>query len=163
MRTTRVAGAGAVNAILPTGRRRTAQFVAAVMLVGGGAGATGFLLSLPSPDCRKASEAIAFISSHEDLFSTTTNLKGGADLSAYQRWAAELQRYADATSDPNVASQLRRIADQAAHAAGLVGLARAIPGDGVTSAQAGMGGGFALNMTDIVDAENQLLDACNLR
>jgi hypothetical protein len=95
--------------------------------------------------------------------SANTNLKAGADTSTYQRWAAELQQYADATSDPNVAPHLRRIADQAAHAAGLIGLARAIPGDGTSPTQADIGRGFALNMTDIVDAENLLLDACNLR
>lgn len=166
MRAPRASGsaAGAVIAVRATSQwRRTAQFVAAVMLAGVGGAATTYLLTLPSPHCRKASEAIAFISHHQDLFTSSTNLKAGADVSTYQHWAAELQRYANATSDPTVAPQLRRIADQAAHAAGLVGLARAIPVDGTTPTQAGIAQGFALNMTDIVNTENQLLDACNLR
>lgn len=160
-RAPRAPGSGAVLAT--TRRRRTAQLVAAVMLVGVGGAATSYVLALPSGDCRTANDAIAYISHHGDLFATTTNLKAGADTSTYRQWAAELQQFADATSDPNVAPHLRRIADQAAHAAGLIGLARAIPGEGTSPSQAGMGQGFALNMTDIVDAENQLLDACNLR
>ena len=159
-RAPRAPGSGAV---LATRGRRMAQLVAAVMLVGVGGAATSYLLALPSGDCRTANDAIAFISDHRDLFTTSTNLKAGADISTNRQWAAELQQFADATSDPKVAPHLRRIADQAAHAAGLVGLARAIPGEGTSSSQAGMGQGFALNMADIVDAENQLLDACSLR
>ena len=146
-------------------RRRVIQLAAAAILVGIGGAATSYLLTLPSADCRTAGEAITFISRHQDLFTTTSNLKAGAEVSTYQRWAGELQRYADAASDPEVAPHLRHIADEAAHAAGLVELARAIPGDAATTTpgQEAIARGFALDMTSIVDTENQLLDVCNLR
>jgi hypothetical protein len=58
------------------------------MLVGVGGAATSYLLALPSGDCGTANDAIAFISDHRDLFTTTTNLKAGADTSTYRQWAA---------------------------------------------------------------------------
>ena len=118
-----------------------------------------------SSDCRTARAVIGYISDHRDIF--TTNPTAGPALSDYQRWADQLQRFADNVSEPDVAPHMHTIAYQAAHAVGLLSLARTMarldPAGEESPSQTGIAAGFTTNLNQIVDEENTLLDSCHMR
>ncbi|KMO82474.1 hypothetical protein MCHLDSM_01097 [Mycolicibacterium chlorophenolicum] len=142
---------------------RGSQWVRAaafVVLVASAVGAAAFLITAPSADCRAVRATVSYIHEHRDLISDD-QIDAGPPLSDYLAWADTLQRHAESTSSPSVRSELARIAERARHAMGMVALARDNPAPSASASQRGIAGGFAADVSNIVDTEHRVMAACH--
>ncbi|MCV7256941.1 hypothetical protein H7J86_32680 [Mycobacterium hackensackense] len=143
----------------PIGRHwvRVAAFA---VLVASAVGAVAFLITAPSADCRTVRTTVSYIHEHRDLIADD-QIDAGPPLSDYLAWADTLQRFAESTSSPSVRPDLDRIAERARHAMGMVALARDNPAPSGSASQRGIAGGFAVDVSDIVDTEHRVMAACH--
>lgn len=140
-------------------RRQWIRVGAVVVLVASAVGAVAFLITAPSADCRTVRETVSYIHDHRDLISDA-EIDAGPPLNAYLAWADTLQRHAESSSS-SVRTELGRIAERARHAMGMVALARDNPAPAASSSQRGIAGGFAADVSDIVDTEHRVMAACH--
>lgn len=147
--------------VTPTSLRPWVRAGVLVVPIAVAAGAVAFLASAPSADCRTVSAAVTVISDRRALIADD-RISAGPPLSDYVEWADTLKQYAASTSSPAVKPELDVIAERAQHAVGLVSLARSNPAGADSISQRGIAGGFAGDVSDIVDAEHRVLAACQL-
>lgn len=134
------------------------QIVLFVLVVG--AASTGFtgLANQPRRDCRAADATVSFLDQRRDLMDLQLIVTGGPDLHAYQVWSDQLAGFAAQVSAPDIAPNLRTIADRARDAASLVAQARTSPPPRpVIDLQTAYG----QDMSAIIDQERSLSDTCH--
>jgi hypothetical protein len=99
-----------------------------IAIVGGvGIGAAFYVSERPTPDCRTANEAVAYIHDHPDMLNWPLITIGGPGVDKYQDWSNRLQDYPRRVSAPDLAAHLRHIADLSTRAVSLVREARPDP------------------------------------
>jgi hypothetical protein len=114
-----------------------------------------------TPQCRTADSVVDFIHAHPDMLDARLITPGDPGLDKYQQWSAQLQDYSRQVPAGDLAPHLRRIAELATHAVGLVSEARSDSASNSVDDMLARESAYHYVIGELIDEDKALISICH--